>query len=92
VQGNAEPMNTTDLISEWSMDGADRDVAGRFRSTGDFLALFEDERPSAPAADAPLPGNDRPTSSHAPLLVKRADEEDWQPLALPVDEPGERAA
>ena len=70
-------MNTTDLIREWSMDGAERDIAGRFRSAGDFRALF--------------PGN-RPKPVHAPLLVKPTDGEDWRPLLVAVQEPGERAA
>lgn len=61
-------MNTLTLIGQWTMRGATRDVAGRFRATDDIHALMFGEEQSKPA-----PGV-------RPLLMKRADEEDWRPL------------
>jgi hypothetical protein len=61
-------MNTTTLIGQWSMDGARRDLAGRFRSVDDIRGILLGEK-SQPAAGAA-----------APLLMKRADEENWRPL------------
>ena len=68
--------NTTALIGAWSMDGAHGDLAG-FRSALDIHALVAER--DAAAAEEVLP-LERP-----PLLLKRADEEDWEPLpvALP---------
>jgi hypothetical protein len=65
-------MNTTALIAEWSMRGAD-DLSG-FRSAGD-LGDVDREAPDAPRVD--------------PLLVRRHDASEWQPLLLAVRE-GER--
>lgn len=68
-------MNTTDLIREWSMDGATDDVDGSFGTLVDITAQLsereaEGERELEPA---PIP---------APLLYKSADAEDddWRPL------------
>jgi hypothetical protein len=68
-------MNTTDLIREWSMDGASEDVDGSFATLVDITARLseresEDERELEPA---PVP---------APLLYKSADadDDDWRPL------------
>jgi hypothetical protein len=61
-------MNTTDLIGHWNMDGARRDLAGRFAPVADIRAiLLGDEHPRQP-------------SGAKPLLMKSADEEDWRPL------------
>ena len=62
-------MNTTTLIAEWSMRGARRDVAGRFRTLDDIRALLHRE--------------DQPDPLPAPVsvLVKPAGEEDWRPLS-----------
>lgn len=65
-------MNTTALIGQWSMDGARRDLAGRFRSSIDILGA--------------LAGRDDVTEPSAPqasvVLLKQAGEEDWRPLAV----------
>lgn len=62
-------MNTTRLIKHWSMNGARRDLAGRFRSTDDIRAILlggtSTKRPSRPSE----------------LLLKGTDEDDWRPLA-----------
>jgi len=63
-------MNTTHLISHWSMDGASRDLAGRFRRAGDVRKTL---------ADGPV--EDEHELERAPVLLKRADEEHWTALA-----------
>lgn len=63
-------MNTTKLISHWSMSGASPDVAGRFRSSVDFgedLTVRSHE--------------EAPVVNTSGVLVKRADADDWAPLA-----------
>ena len=65
-------MNTTELISHWSMSDGSLDLSGRFRSGVDILGAIasrasEDEVQAEP--------------ERAPLLLKRADEEHWAPLA-----------
>lgn len=61
-------MNTTTLIGHWNMDGAVRDLAGRFRPVDDIRAILlgEESRPRSSGVE--------------PLLMKRADEADWRPL------------
>jgi hypothetical protein len=66
-------MNTTRLISQWSMDGARTDLRHGFRSAVDIVAALSG-RSNEPAA---------PTSESAGtdgLLVKPAGGGDWQPL------------
>jgi hypothetical protein len=61
-------MNTTQLIAHWTMQGAGRDIDGRFRTTDDIravLAVHHDAQQDAV-----------PT----PLQVRGADEEDWTSL------------
>jgi len=65
----ATEMNTTKLIAQWSMSGARRDVDGRFRATDDIGAVI--------AGDQPTP---EPTAAASSFLLKRADEDSWQPL------------
>ena len=65
-------MNTTTLIGEWHMGGTDRELHGRFHSNVDILAVLSG-RDSEPSVPAPAP-------SDQPLLMKRAGDEDWQPL------------
>jgi hypothetical protein len=62
-------MNTTKLISQWSMRGARRDVGGRFRATDDIRAVIAGKQPT-PA----------PPAAASPFLIKGSDEEGWQPL------------
>jgi hypothetical protein len=62
-------MNTTNLIGEWSMGGAGRDVRGRFRSTDDILAAIAGNQ----ATPAPTP-----TASASSFLIKGSDEEGWR--------------
>ena len=64
-------MKTRDLIRQWSMSGAGRDIAGRFRSGTDLRQAIttqgHEERP------APERG--------AGFMVKEAGGDDWTPLA-----------
>lgn len=62
-------MNTTKLISQWSMSGARRDVAGRFRATDDIGAVIADNQPTP-----------EPTATTSSFFIKGTDEEGWQPL------------
>jgi len=63
-------MNTTKLIAHWTMSGVRRDVAGRFRATGDIGAAIADKHPTR-----------EPTAAASSFLIKGADEDSWQPLA-----------
>ena len=54
------------------MGGSDRELHGRFHSNVDILAVLSG-RDSEPSVPAPAP-------SDQPLLMKRAGDEDWQPL------------
>jgi hypothetical protein len=62
-------MNTTTLIAEWSMSGARRDIAERFRTIDDIRALLSRGDTAEPPA------------AHVSLLVKSSDDHDWRPLA-----------
>jgi hypothetical protein len=62
-------MNTTKLISQWSMRGARRDVGGRFRATDDIRAMIAGKQPT-PA----------PRAAARSFLIKGSDDEGWQPL------------
>jgi hypothetical protein len=62
-------MNTTGLIREWSMTGAQADVAERFRVTDDIHSILVGGSASTPPR------------REAPLLLKLAGEGDWRPLA-----------
>jgi hypothetical protein len=62
-------MNTTKLISQWSMSGARRDVGGHFRATDDIGAVIADNQPTR-----------EPTAAASLFLIKGSDEEGWQPL------------
>jgi hypothetical protein len=64
-------MNTTSLIDHWSMSDARRDVAGRFRSLDDIRVTLVE--PAAP-----------PALRRSDVLVKQADDEDWEPLVSGV--------
>lgn len=67
-------MNTTSLIAQWSMEGARRDLAGRFRSSVDILAAVSARTSKLERTPAP------PSVDLTPLFLKQADGEDWQPL------------
>ena len=64
-------MNTTELIRHWSMSGAGRDIAGRFHPGAEIRETI-----------AARSHDDEPIPELANVLVKRADEDDWTPLAL----------
>jgi hypothetical protein len=61
-------MNTTKLISQWSMSGARHDVGHCFRATDDIAAVIADSLPTPEPIAA--------TS----FLIKGWDEAGWQPL------------
>ena len=67
-------MNTTTLIAEWSMSGARADVAARFRTADDILAILGKSPSETARPEGPRRGAD-------PLLVKPAGEDDWRPLS-----------
>ena len=60
-------MNTTKLISHWTMSGAE--VGGRFRAIDDIGAAIADNR-VAP----------EPTPATTSFSIRGSDEEGWQPL------------
>jgi hypothetical protein len=59
-------MNTTVLIEQWSMEGARRDPAGRFRSVDDTRALLLGANQPDPFARRPF------------LVDEESQNEDWQ--------------
>ena len=65
----ATGMNTTKLITQWTMSGARRDVDGRFRAIADIGALI--------AANQPAP---EPAAAASSFLIKGADGDGWQAL------------
>jgi hypothetical protein len=65
----ASGMNTTKLISHWTMKGTRRDVDGRFRASDDIGAVIADSQP--------MP---EPTAAASSFLIKGADEDSWQTL------------
>lgn len=71
-------LDTAERIKQWSMSGANRDVAGRFRSTDDIRALLG-AHPAHAGEPEPVEG---PGATVIPLFVKRPDEDEWRPLGL----------
>jgi hypothetical protein len=69
-------MNTTGLIAQWSMSGARQDLSEQFRPVGEVEAAQPSPEPDP--VEAPV--------TH--LLVKRPDEDEWQPLAAAGGRPG----
>jgi hypothetical protein len=63
-------MNTTKLISQWSMQGAGRGIDGRFRKTDDILEILASNRAGLAPAVSPT------------LQVRGADEDDWKSLGV----------
>jgi len=63
-------MKTRDLIRQWSMSGAGRDITGRFRSGADLREAITTQA-----------REDRLRPERGKLLVKEAGEDDWTPLA-----------
>lgn len=72
-------MNTTKLIGHWSMEGAAREVDGRFRSAQEVRALFARETVAST----------RPRAT-SPLLAKPADEATREALDGDVGDGGRR--
>jgi hypothetical protein len=72
-------INTTQLIEHWTMDGAERDIDGRFRGTDDILAVLAGH-------------HDAPPAEPVPLQVRGAGEEDWTSLRVGGDGGGGRAS
>lgn len=66
--------NTTELIGQWSMDGALRDIDDHFGSQADAPAIVAAER-------ARVCG----TAYNVPVLVKRPEDEIWRPLGVSED-------
>ena len=64
-------MNTTKLISHWTMNGALHDVDIHFRATDDIGSVIADNQPTP----EPTP------SAGSSFLIKEVDDESWQPLA-----------
>jgi hypothetical protein len=62
-------MNTTKLIRHWSMSGARHDVGGLFRATDDIVGETSGDPPTQ-----------NPAAAASSLLVKGADEHNWQPF------------
>jgi hypothetical protein len=71
-------VNTTALITHWTMEGARADLDRGFRPSVDILAAVS-ELSSDPVVE---PASAEAQSQPTPLLVKRAGEDDWQPLAV----------
>jgi hypothetical protein len=71
-------INTTERIKQWSMRGADRDLAGRFRSPDDIRAVLS-SHPGHATDVAERP--EEPLATVIPLFVRRPDEAEWRPLA-----------
>jgi hypothetical protein len=71
-------VNTTDLITHWTMGDDEPDLDRSFAPSVDILAAVS-ERSTEAESDVDAP---EPDVVRSPLLVKRADEDDWQPLAV----------
>jgi hypothetical protein len=80
-------ITATERIKQWSMRGADRDLAGRFRSPDDIRALLGAH--PGHAREVPEPP-EQPLATVIPLLVKRPDEAEWRPLAVDRSDARER--
>ena len=66
--------NTLALIRKWSMAGARGDLGGHFGSPVDIHAAVA-ERNEEQSGDAPDDGSTQ-------VMMKRAGEDDWRPLAV----------
>ncbi len=62
-------MNTTKLISQWSMGGAPYDVDGRLKATDAIGAVIAGGEPTS-----------EPPAAASSLFIKGSDEDGWQPL------------
>jgi hypothetical protein len=63
-------MNTTKLISHWSMSGALYDVDGRFRAIDDIGVAIEGKQP--------VP--EQTAAAKSSFMIKGSDDAGWQPL------------
>jgi hypothetical protein len=76
--GYRESVNTTDLITHWTMGDDEPDLHRSFAPSVDILAAVS-ERSTEADAEADPPEDE---VARSPLLVKRAGEDDWQPLVV----------
>jgi hypothetical protein len=71
-------VNTTDLITHWTMGDDEPDLDWGFAPSVDILAAVSERSTDANAeVDA-----SEDEVARGPLLVKRAGEDDWQPLVV----------
>lgn len=66
-------VNTTNLITQWTMEGAGRDLGRTFAPAVDIVATV--------SGLASEDGIDETTPASRPLLLKSADGSEWLPLA-----------
>jgi hypothetical protein len=71
-------VNTTALITHWTMGDDEPDLDRSFAPSVDILAAVSERSTEPDAEAAPQEAEDH----RGPLLVKRAGEDDWQPLAV----------
>ena len=67
--------NTTALIANWTMTGAQEDLGDHFESVADIDALVAELEHAS----------DTRSTAQAPLLLKPAGEDEWHTLARAAD-------
>ncbi len=84
------PTSTTNLIEEWSMDGAETNTTdliglwsmdGALRDIDDYLGSPAEAPAIVPAERARVCG----TAYDVPILVKHPEDETWRPLGAGED-------
>jgi hypothetical protein len=71
-------MNTTALITHWTMDGASNDIDRRFGSPVDILAIVHGSSTELGVEASSV--DVVPSQNHPPLLVKKAGQDEWESL------------
>jgi hypothetical protein len=74
----SQAVNTTALITHWSMEGARRDLDVRFGSAVDILATVSEQSRESTDDEA----SEAPSAPSRPLMVKQAGDDDWEPLVV----------